>query len=47
VFDKYRTTTTSWLLQAMDKAQEDAVDIINFSFGGINFDDVIIAKKVK
>jgi hypothetical protein len=39
-------TYTSWLLGAFDMALEDKVDLINLSFGGINFDDKLLTYKV-
>lgn len=46
VFNKFKRTYTSWLLLALDDAIKRKIDVLNFSFGGINFDDELVSDKV-
>ena len=46
IFNKKQKTFSSWLLKALDYSLEINLDIINLSFGGINFDDIIIKDKL-
>jgi subtilisin family serine protease len=45
-FTKKRETYTSWLIKALDHAIENKLNIVNFSFGGINFHDKLLTSKV-
>jgi len=47
IFDKKQKTLSSWLFKGLDYAIEHKVDIINLSFGGINFNDELIKNKLK
>ena len=47
IFDKKQKTFSSWLLKGLDCAIEQKIDIINLSFGGINFNDELIKSKLR
>jgi hypothetical protein len=46
IFDKNRNTRFEWLIRALEQVYIDKIDILNLSFGGINFDDEIVTQKV-
>ena len=45
-FNKKRETYSSWIVKALDHAIRNKINVLNFSFGGINFDDYLIKSKV-
>jgi len=46
VFNGKKKTFNTWLINGFKKAIKDKVDIINLSFGGINFNENLLKEQV-